>query len=67
VESLPVYASQLVEELDTSLPHRCIRANDTEIDAHRYAGKRELIDYLMLRLRATRAGDSNPTKPLLKG
>jgi hypothetical protein len=63
MEQLPVYATQLVEELNLSHPHRCIRVGESEIDAHRYSAKRDLIDYLLSRLAATNSSD--PTKPLL--
>lgn len=65
MEKLPVYATDLVRALDKSHPHRCIQPGQSEIDAHRYAAKRELIDHLLLRLEATNSSD--PTKPLLGG
>jgi hypothetical protein len=63
MNQLPVYATDLVRELDKTTPARCIGANESLTDAHRYAGKRELIDGLLRRLEATNSSD--PTKPLL--
>lgn len=40
-------AYQLIEQLDKAFPHQCILPNEPEWKAHRYAGKRELIDELM--------------------
>ena len=40
-------AHQLIDWLDTDFPHRCVGVNETELAAHRYAGKRELIDMLV--------------------
>lgn len=40
-------AYDLIEALSAAFPHRCIGKTETEIDAHRYAGKRELIDWLV--------------------
>lgn len=62
--SLPVYASDLIKELAASVPERCIGANESLEDAHRYAGKRELVNSLLLRLKAS--DESDPTKPLLR-
>ena len=63
MKSLPVYATDLVRDLDKSHPARCIRLNETEIEAHRYAAQRELIDGLLRRLNESESKD--PTKPLL--
>jgi hypothetical protein len=61
---LPVLAIDLVKELAASIPERCIGATESLEAAHRYAGKRELVNSLVLRLRATEERD--PTKPLLR-
>lgn len=63
MNQLPQFAADLVRELDKSTPARCMGANESLTDAHRYAGKRELVDSLLLRLEATSSAD--PTKPLL--
>ena len=58
-------ATDLVRELEASTPAKCIGANESLTDAHRYAGKRELVEALLRRLHATVSAD--PTKPLLGG
>lgn len=50
---LPSTVTGLIEELDKLYPHRCIQPGQSETDAHRYAGRRELIDELKARLDAT--------------
>lgn len=47
VDPFPPMSEDLVEELDRRYPHRCIEREETPEEAHRYAGKRELIDRLM--------------------
>lgn len=42
----------LIESLDRQYPPLCIGPAQTEIEAQRYAGKRELIDHLQERLEA---------------
>ena len=61
---LPMLATDLIRELAASIPERCIGANESLEAAHRYAGKRELVNSLLLRLKATE--ESDPTKPLLR-
>lgn len=63
MDQLPVYATDLVRALDKSFPARCIGPAESPTDAHRYAGKRELIEGLLRRLEATNSSD--PTTPLL--
>jgi hypothetical protein len=41
----------LIAELDRAFPARCIKHNESAIDAHRYAGRRELIDELKTHLK----------------
>ncbi len=40
-------AYQLIEALDAAYPHQCIQPHQTEISAHRYAGRREMVDELV--------------------
>lgn len=47
MDRLPVLAIDLILELDKAYPHRCIGPVEDPIRAHRYAGKRELIDKLL--------------------
>lgn len=56
-------AVDLVRELAKSIPDRCIRKGESLDDAHRYAGQRDLVNNLLLRLEATESSD--PTKPLV--
>lgn len=51
IEALPVLAADLVERLDEEFPARCIGPTQTPEAAHRYAGKRDLIDFLVNLLR----------------
>lgn len=44
---LAVYSFDLIEALDRAYPKRCIQPGESLEDAHRYAGKRELIDELL--------------------
>lgn len=40
-------APELVEVLNLHYPPKCIQPGETLEDAHRYAGKRELVDFLI--------------------
>lgn len=44
---LETSAYDLIENLDRQFPARCIQPHETLEEAHRYAGKRELIDELL--------------------
>jgi hypothetical protein len=44
---LPPLSHQLVEELNQLYPAQCIASGDTLEVAHRYAGKRELVETLL--------------------
>jgi len=41
---------ELVDWLDKQYPHRCIRETESTADAHRRAGKRDVVDTLINRL-----------------
>ena len=43
-------AVQLVDHLLREWPARCIQPGESEAAAHRYAGKRELIEKLKMRI-----------------
>jgi len=47
--NLPHDTGTLVDYLNELFPPRCIRKGESLEDAHRYAGKRELIEYVMMR------------------
>lgn len=48
---VPDLSVELIKKLDTEYPARCIKHNESAIDAHRYAGKRELIENLLQHLK----------------
>jgi hypothetical protein len=47
IERLPAYAADLVRALDAAYPHKCIAKEETLRDADRYAGKREVVEFLL--------------------
>lgn len=51
VKLISLSAEQLVEHLDKENPHRCIDKTESITDAHRRAGRRELIDHLLIRMK----------------
>jgi len=57
LEDLPALSTSLIEELDLLFPPRCIRLNETLEQAHREAGKRELVDFLV---QLAQRGSTNP-------
>ena len=48
--ALPSNSYDLTKELNALWPPRCIRKGETLEDAHRYAGAREVIEYLIANL-----------------
>lgn len=56
LSTLPPLSTHLIEELDRLIPARCIGASESASDAHRYAGKRELVEAL---IRLKGESDSN--------
>lgn len=50
---LPNSVPELVKMLDTKYPNKTIQPGQTELEAHRYAGSREVVDYLLNALRLT--------------
>lgn len=48
---LPHTTIELLELLNTRFPARCIKPGESLEEAHRYAGKRELIDTLIMEYR----------------
>lgn len=47
LDKLPPLSTLLVEALDKAIPARCIQFGETLEEAHRYAGKRELVEMLL--------------------
>lgn len=47
MKTLPIHAEDLVAELNKLFPPRCISPGESLEDAHRYAGKRELVEFLL--------------------
>lgn len=56
---IPDLSEELIKQLDKDWPHRCIKVGESEAEAHRYAGRRALIDELLIHLQraAERPGD----------
>ena len=54
LESLPASAEELVVALDREFPHKCVEPGDTLEQANRYAGKREMVDWLLGVMEETR-------------
>lgn len=48
-DGLPHDTGLLIDYLNALFPPRCIRKGESLEDAHRYAGARELIDYIAMR------------------
>ncbi len=48
---LPPNTDALIVWLDKTFPHRCPHPNQTIKDIWMYAGKRELIDFLLAKLK----------------
>lgn len=57
---IPRESVGLINALDGAYPHRCIGRGQPPEEAHRYAGKRELIDMLLIGV-AREEADSAPT------
>lgn len=53
---IPDLAADLIKQLDKDYPARCIGAAQSAVDAHRYAGKRDLIENLLAHLKKAEAG-----------
>lgn len=47
IDKLPALSTELVKQLDTAFPPECIKPTESLEMAHRRAGKRELIDFLL--------------------
>ena len=47
MDKLPFYSADLIKALDELVPPRCIGSRQAPEDAHRYAGKRELVEFLI--------------------
>jgi len=46
--AMPPDTSSMIDRLDAQYPHRCKRRNESEEFHQRYAGKRDLIDLLLM-------------------
>lgn len=62
IKPLPHTATDLIRELDEIVPPQCIGQGQSAEEAHRYAGKRELVEHLLSRLALT----NDPTRPVLR-
>lgn len=45
--NLPSTVAELIDLLDEKYPHRCIAPDETPEAAHRRAGQREVVDFLI--------------------
>lgn len=62
IEFLPTYTHDLVAYLEKEYQPRCIQRGESPEDAHRYAGKVELIQRLRMQLkREERIGRASET------
>lgn len=52
LRGFPLHATELLKQLQTEFPPRCIKPEESLEDAHRYAGKVELVAYLQTWLNA---------------
>lgn len=50
MQPIPVFATDLVKELDKQFPEKCPSVKDSERDIWTYTGKRELVRNLLIRL-----------------
>jgi hypothetical protein len=58
---LPANSLDLIKELDDLFPPKCIGIGEKLDDAHRYAGKRDVIEFLQKLV-----AESTPASPLEK-
>lgn len=49
IDRIPVLATDLIRALDEAFPAKCIGPAESLRDADRYAGKREVIEFLLQR------------------
>lgn len=62
VDGLPASSTDLVDALDRMYPARCVLPGESLADANRYAGARDVVEYLIhIRDRQTRR--STPKGP----
>lgn len=54
---LPHTAAGLVALLDKCVPHRCPKRGEDAEEVQRYAGKRELVDILLAKLKESDTDD----------
>ena len=57
LKSIPTFSTDLIKALDESFPAECIKPGQSLEDAHRYAGKRELVETLLHKLKKQSAMD----------
>ena len=64
MNQLPHLASDLVRQLDELLPPRCIQPDESPESAHRYAGSRSVVEFLLRLLDESEA--KRPDEPILR-
>ena len=63
---LPVYATELIDLLDDLFPHRTPSMKDTDRHIFEYAGRRNLVDYLLELKRQEQYEGVDPTEDIIK-
>lgn len=58
MEKLPLYTVDLLKELDAQLPSRCPALDDPERAIWFYAGKRAVVEHLLMRQRLSQPSDA---------
>lgn len=53
MEKLPTLSAELIRELDKAVPTRCPSLSDDDRAIWFYAGKRAIVEHLLLRLKQT--------------
>lgn len=59
MEKLPQSSSELIRELDKQIPPKCASLSEEERHIWFYAGKRAVVEHLLLRLKKTEGKDSD--------
>jgi hypothetical protein len=63
-DNLPQLSVDLIAQLDETFPLKCINPGESLDSAHRYAGKRDVVEFLKSLVRAS--AETKPTDKLLR-
>lgn len=47
MNTLPAMSRDLIAALNEAFPARCVRPGESMEDAHRYAGRRDVVEFLI--------------------